>query len=124
MSWFKNNIPMNFCDCLRKEVSEALKTHAEYGILLKEWSDLYNKKSKPILCKDYYSTNSTLEQLRKQSSDKLDEYNYHLKQISQLIHYKDIVRVDVNGLTYDVGYIDGVLGYFISIREVKNDKTN
>ncbi len=36
MSWFNKKIPMNFCDCLRHEVSEALKAHAEYEKLLED----------------------------------------------------------------------------------------
>lgn len=121
---FNKDFPMTFCDTLKQEVSEALRIHIEYDKAVMRWIDWYNMKSTPILCKDYHKTRIDGDLLFKNASILLTAYNYHIDQIKKLIHYKDIVRVDVNGLTYDVGYETGPLGNYISIKEVKDVKTN
>lgn len=120
---FKKEVPMTFCDCLRHEVSEALKIHIEYDKALTAWSNWYNKRSEPVLCKYYCRSKISGDILMKEAVNLLNIYNYHMEQIKKMIAYGDIVRVDVNGLTYDVGYEAGVLGNYISVREVNDGKT-
>jgi len=125
MSWFKKNIPITFCDILRHEISDALKSEAIYKKASKEWYEYQNNLPTVISCKDYTQEKSKGNILWNEVKKTQDEYWRHMDYLQTLIHSGDTVRVDnVDGLTYDLIWIGGPLSHFIQIKEVKDVKTD
>lgn len=102
MSWFTKKVPLTFCDIVKAEVAAALKARIEIDIITKAWHEETKKISKPIPCENYCNLKSKKDKLWDEITRINTEYYKHINRLTDLINQGDIVRVEVNGIMYDL----------------------